>query len=259
MKLSFTTYQIGKNLDLDALLEMASASGCTGIEFRLESKDHGVEISCTEEERKVIRKKIEDKYLEVAGIGTGFRFQFTDPEERKTHIEGAKQACKLAYDLGCSRIRVFGNKIPEGVNAQDCSAWVAQSLAEVADYALPLGVDVLLEMHGHFNYWGYALPVIKMANRQNIGILYNCDDRDLVAGSVQETYERIAPYIRHIHLHGFHTTYPYLELFTLLLKDGYEGYASAEINGSPDAKNMMMLYGACFRALRKAAELSLRG
>ncbi|HBQ63601.1 MAG TPA: hypothetical protein DD727_01470 [Clostridiales bacterium] len=278
MKLTFTTFQIGQGLSLDELIDVARVSGCTGIEFRLTDSyrrgaehantgeklgdyqhvyTHGVEISASAEQRRAIRRKMEDHYLEFTDIATGSMFHFTDPDERRRHIEGAREACRLAADLGCPRIRVFGNVIPEGVDAAECIGWVAESLAEVADTAAPLGVEVLLEMHGQFNYPGYALAVLKKADRPNIGLLYNCDPRDAVCGSVRETYSRVSPYIRHVHLHDLENGYPYLELFRLLLRDGYKGYVSAEIGASSEPQKYMKLYGACFRALRAAAELSL--
>ncbi|MCK9252634.1 MAG: sugar phosphate isomerase/epimerase [Clostridiales bacterium] len=263
MKITFTTFQIGSEMTLDELIDLAHATGCAGIELRVsdnykrgaehvnkgEKPDayqhaykHGVEITCTDEERRLIRRKIEDNYLEIVSITTGFMFHYTNQEDRIKNIAGAKEACKLAYDLGCKRIRVFGNIIPDGVNAQDCVDYVTAAVTEVADFALPLGVDVMLEMHGQYNYWGYSLAVMEQANRTNMGLLYNCDKRDLVGGSMRETFGRVKKYVRHVHMHEICDSYPYQQLFEELVNMDYQGYVSAEIKPSSDPVRVLSLY-----------------
>lgn len=255
MKLSFTTLSIARDLDLDNTIEMAKAAGCAGIEFRIsQGQKHGVELETTKEQRCIIRRKMEDAYLETVSIATGCMFHFVDEKIRRENIEGAKMAAELAHDLSCKYIRVFGNDIPEDVNAQKCVAYVAEALSEVAGYAAPLGVDVLLEMHGKFNFWGYVIEAVKLTGKANVGILYNCDNRDIVKDSVIETYERIAPFMRHVHMHELDSPiFPYMQLFSLLIRDGYTGYLSAEIAYNPDPKRFMSLYGTLYRKLVQLA------
>lgn len=232
MKLSFTSYLMAKDLNLDQSFELAKLSGCAGVEFRTGDPSfykHGVEVELTAEERRKIRRRAEDDYLEISCIASGCRFESPDIKIRQENIELAKENVKLAYDLGCPNVRVFGNDVPEGVNAQDCVEYVTESIAEVGEFADNLGINVLLEMHDDFNYWGYALPVVKSIDKPNVGILYNCDLRDLIFGSMIETFERVKKYVRHVHMHDLDHGYPYLQLFQELYKMGYEGYLSAEI------------------------------
>lgn len=258
MKFSYTTYAIGKDLDFEDCIKLAHAGGCAGIEFRINDLDsdspghrHGVQLDLQADERMQIRRRMEDEYLEIVQICTGFRFEYADEALRRRHIEGAQMAVDLAADLNAPFIRVFGNNIPKGVNAGDCTRWVGGALSNVADYALQKGIYILLEMHGQFNFWGYALGALDSAKRDNVGILYNCDKRDLVGGSVLPTYERVAAHIRHVHLHNFEDDFPYQELFFLLNRDGYTGYVSAEIQPSQDPLRVMALTGALYRALQK--------
>jgi sugar phosphate isomerase/epimerase len=243
MKLSFTSVSIGKGLDLNRCIDYAVKSGCAGIEFRTGGNfEHGIELTLTEEQRKEVRRKFEDRYLEVSCLNTKYQFHYTDIEERRKNIEGAKNEVKLAYDLGCKRIRVFGNVIPDGINAQECVSYVSDAVAEVADYALQFGIEVLLEMHGQFNYWGYALAAVEKANRPNLGILYNSDKRDIVGGSIRETFNRVKKYVRHVHMHDICDAYPYDQLFEELVSMGYEGYVSAEISASSDPERVLCLH-----------------
>jgi sugar phosphate isomerase/epimerase len=250
MKLSYTTYRIGAKLNFDESVELALVTGCAGIEFRTGNIfPHGVELSLTSEQRKEKRRIIEDKYLEVSCLNSQYELHNPDAGERAKIVENIGRMSELAADLGCPFVRVFGNIIPEGVNAQDCVRYVGEALGKAADLAAPYGVDILLEMHGQFNYWGYALPAVKYADRQNAGILYNCDMRDLVGGSMSETFSRVKGYVRHVHMHDFADGYPYRQLFDELVRMGYEGYVSAEIADSSEPVRVLRLHNECARSM----------
>jgi sugar phosphate isomerase/epimerase len=256
MKLSYTTWRIGAELDFDKSVELALATGCAGIEFRTGGLfPHGIETSLTAEQRKEKRRLFEDKYLEVSCLNSQFMMHDPDPAERTKIVEGIGQMAELAADLGCPSVRVFGNIIPDGVNAQDCVKYVGETLGKAADIAAPFSVDILIEMHGQFNFWGYTLAALKYANKPNTGILYNCDTRDLVGGSARETFLRVKDFVRHIHMHDLDRSYPYLQLFEELVRMDYDGYVSAEISGSSDPTAVLKLHNICVRTLYDLARL----
>jgi sugar phosphate isomerase/epimerase len=250
MKLSLLTYSMARTWDLERIIKAAHDFGFAGIELRAEAGHaHGVELERTAAERRAIRDRIEDAYLEVAGVGTSCRYDSPDPAQRRAMIERSKQYIQLAADVGAGMIRVFGNDMPAGVNREDCIAYVAESLHELGEFAEPYGVDVLLEMHGQFNYWGFALPAVQAANHPNVALVYNCDPRDLVAGSVASTYSRVCNWIRHVHMHEFVGPFPYPELFALLKADGYTGYLSSEVEQEiPTPEHFLGTYANLFRA-----------
>lgn len=251
MKLSLLTHRIAHGWDLPTIIEVSQRLGFAGVEFRVEEKgsQHGVELERTAAERREIRERIEDAYLEVAGIGTGSRLDSPDPARRREVMDHLKRYVELASDLGCGRIRIFGNDIPEGVARHDCVAYVGESLRELAEFADPAGVDVLLEMHGQFNYWGFARDAVVAADHPRAGILYNCDRLDMVGGSVRPTYRRVRKWIRHVHMHDLASGYPYAELFALLAEDGYDGYLSPELpKENPTPERYLALYTALFNA-----------
>ena len=170
MKFCYTTYAIGKDSDLEECIQLAHAGGCAGIEFRINDLTgdtpghrHGIQIDLSEDARQIIRRRMEDEYLEIVQICTGFRFESPDIAIREGHIEGARRAVDLAADLNSPFIRVFGNQIPSDAAARDCIRWVGDALAQIGDYALDKNVTVLLEMHGQFNLWSYALDALKTA------------------------------------------------------------------------------------------------
>jgi len=256
MKQTFTTYEIGATLTYEELLATAKECGFAGVEFRTgHVHAHGIEIDMTPEERLRARRAAEDMYLEVSCLNTPCSFH--DKKTYAENIEEAKREAVLAHDLGCGRIRVFGNVIPDGEDAESCVARVAEALKDVAAYAEPLEVDILLEMHGQFNFWGYCVPAVRAAGMPNVGLMYNCDSRDLVGGSVRETFGRVKQYVRHVHLRNIESDFPFLELFRELLKMDYDGYVSAEITASPDAKRVLKMHSLCVNTLFALAEKTL--
>jgi len=258
MKLTFTSYQIGTTQGYKELFELAKKTGYAGVEFRTGNvHNHGIEIGMTSAQRIEARRFAEDMYMEVSCLNTGLMFHKSG-DELKKEIEDGKALSKLASDLGCRRIRIFGNIIPDGMNAQECVENVASAIKQVAEFAAELDVDVLLEMHAQFNFWGYALPVVEKIGMPNVGLLYNCDNRDLCGPSMRETFSRVRQYIRHVHLHDLDSGYPYLQLFEELYKMDYEGYVSGEIRGSSDPERVLSLYAIAVRNFIELAKYTAR-
>ncbi|MFH1086315.1 MAG: sugar phosphate isomerase/epimerase family protein [Chloroflexota bacterium] len=250
MKLSLLTYLIAKSWDLDHILKMARRCGFAGIELRTEAGHaHGVELERTPAERRAIRDRVEDAYLELVGLGTGCRYESPNPAERQAMVDRTKRYIELANDLGSTRVRVFGNIIPAGVRRDDCVGWVGESLRTLGEFGESLGVDVLLEMHGQFNYYGFARAAVEIADHPNVALVYNCDTRDMVGGSVAAVYSQVRDLIRHVHMHEFLGPYPYPELIGLLDADGYDGYFSSEIEVErPTPEHYLAVYASLFRA-----------
>jgi sugar phosphate isomerase/epimerase len=251
VKLSLLTYNLAREWDLTKLAVVARVNGFAGLEFRAEAgHQHGVELERTADERRAIRDRLEDAYLEAVCIGTGCRYESPDLAQRQAMIDRTKRFVELAHDIGCRRVRVFGNNIPAGVRRDDCVSYVAESLRALGEFASEYGVDVLLEMHGQFNYWGFARTAVDLANHPRVALVYNCDRKDLVAGSVATTYGQVRQHVRHVHLHELTSGFPYPELFALLRADGYDGYLSSEVEAA-DALSREQ-YFATYAALIRA-------
>jgi sugar phosphate isomerase/epimerase len=248
MKLSIMSYLIAKDWDLPTYLEVARRCGCEGVEFRVElGHKHGVELERTARERRAILRKCTKAAVAVACVATGCRFHFPEAEKRTEQVALAKQYVQLAADLGSPRIRVFGNDLPPEVERRRVVGFVGNALREIAEFADPLGVDVLLEMHGDFNDWRAATLAVKWANHPRAGIVYNCDQRDIVDGSVRQCFEAVRHLLRHVHYHSLLVDYPYKELLGLLRGMGYQGYLSAELPASTDPETVMGLTAALMR------------
>ena len=253
MKLSLLTYQMARGWELAKIIDVAKTGGFAGIEFRVAAGHrHGVELEATPAQRRAIRDQVQDAYLAVAALGTGSRFDTPDARRREEVVEQTKRYVELAAEVGSGRIRVFGNDMPKGDAAPDRAevlCYVGEALHELAVFAEPFGVDVLLEMHGQFNYWGFARQAAEHAAHARVGLVYNCDRRDLVGGSVAATYSEVRHLVRHIHMHRLTDGFPYAELFRLLVRDGYTGYLSSEVEQEvPPPEEYLALYAALCRA-----------
>ncbi len=250
MKLSIDTYVICGDMELEKLIDVAKSNGYVGIEFRAESgQKHGVEPETSKAQRQEVKRKMADAGMATSCISTSVRYESPDRAERVKNIERAKQFAELAADIGCGRIRTFGNNFPQGVEKAEVIKYVGESLREVAEFSEGCGVDILLEMHGHFYYWEYCLNAVKIADHPNVAINYNSYKRDIVDCSVEQTYRHVADYLRHVHMHELpDLTFPYKELYQLLKDDGYDGYMSLELGYSGgDPEMVMKLYAALYR------------
>jgi sugar phosphate isomerase/epimerase len=252
MKLSLDTYAIGTDLTLRDLLELLPANGFDGVEFRCEANQkHGVEPEIDQAGRRRIRALLEQAGIEVACLSTSQRFESPDPLARQAVVERVKQFIDLAADLGCGRIRTFGNDFPPGVPRQQVIQYVGEALRECGKYAEGKGVDVLLEMHGQFYYWEYCLGAVQIADHPNVAINYNCDQRDLVDGSVAFTFGQVKEHVRHVHLHELENPdFPYKELFGLLKEMNYGGFCSLEEGYREGGeRKVIALYAALYREI----------
>ncbi len=248
MKLSLLTYNIAREWDLEKIIEVCKKWGYAGVEFRTNAgHKHGVELSTSKEERKEIKERLEDAYLEAVGLGTSCRFEYSDVSKRRENIEDAKRYVELAADIDSQKIRVFGNKFEEGADKEETIKWVGEALNELNEFSKPYNVEVLLEMHGDFNFWKYAKKAVEYSKIPDLGLVYNCSPLDKVGDSIRATYNQVRHLIRHVHMHSFLRPYPYKEFLQLLKDDGYEGFLSAEIDEkSTDAETVAGYYAKLY-------------
>lgn len=252
MKLSLLSFNIGKDMDLPTLLQSARKHGFAGIELRMQlGHKHGVEVNLSAAERQAVRDQFDDALVEISGLTTSNRFEYPDQKERAKSVAEVKGYLDLAAELDAHRVRVFGNDMPKdaGVNRSDVLKYVGDCLRELGEHAEGSGIEVNLEMHGQFNWWRYALRAVEHADHELVGIVYNCDPRDVVGGSVSETLSEVLLWTKHVHMHELSATdYPYREFLGIMREWGYDGYLSAEIQDSPDPDRVLGYYSALYRA-----------
>ncbi len=250
MKLSLLTYLLGKDMTLDELFNVTRRNRIDGLELRAElGHQHGVELTLDAAARAAVKERFADSGVTFACLATSCKFESPDEATRQAEIDRAKSYCDLAADCGAPRIRVFGNAIPQGCDPDDVVEWVGVSLRQIAEHAEARSVDVCLEMHGDFYWWEYALDAVQIADHPRIGIVHNCDPREMSFGPIAAFYEPVRDYIRHVHMHDIESDYPYTALFGMLKRDGYGGFLSLESSASSDPVRVIGLSAALWREM----------
>lgn len=249
LQLGTITYNIAKDWDLPTLLQKLEALKFEGVELRTTHK-HGVEVGLTADQRREVRKMFEDSPVELAGLGSAFEYQATDPAVVRQNIEGTKEYVRLAHDVGAPGVKVRPNGIPKGADLDATLRQIGRALHEVGEDATGFGVEIRLEVHGGTTQ---LLPniakIMQYADHPNVYVCWNSNPTDVVDGSIRETFAMVADKIREVHLRDlFDEAYPWRDLFALLTKQGYTGYTLAEIPDSPDPERVLRYFRALWLA-----------
>lgn len=248
MKLSLLTYLLGKDMSLEELLHVAVSCRIPGLEFRAEAGHrHGVELERTAAERAEIRDRCRQAGIAISCVATGCKFEYPEADKRQEDIDRAKRYLDLAAEIGAPRIRVFGNAFPEGISHAEVVENVGRALREIAEHGADRDVDVCLEMHGDFYWWEDALNAVRIADHPRVGIVHNCDPREMRFGPISSFYEPVKTYVRHVHLHDLENGYPYKAFLGLLKRDGYSGFLSLEAGASEEPRRVIAIYAELFR------------
>ena len=139
-----------------------------------------------------------------------------------------------------------GDAPPDG---RRCCTTSATRCASSPSSPIPTGVDVLLEMHGQFNYWGFARAAVELAAHPRVGLVYNCDCATSSAARSPRPTSACVTWYATSTCTPLRGGFPYPELFGLLVRDGYAGYLSSEIDEpQPTAQDYLVMYAHLFRA-----------
>ena len=263
MKWSLNTYRVCQDWELDRIIEVAEATGFQGIEFLMDyQQKHGIEWDASPEHRKMVKQKMDASELEFASLTSCVTFHSLDEDERKESVRRAKKTIDMANEFGCKHVRVLGDRLPEDdAGRSKVITNIGNCLGELGSYASDYGIEVSIEMHGSFSDPELALRLIKVADKENVGFVFNSQFRvgatsgwSLPEGaeSMEPLYDMIAEYITMIHTHQMDDPKQfgyYKEMFDLLKEDGYNGYISYEgAYVGPDPEKVLNLYTALFKA-----------
>ena len=249
MALGTITYNIAKDWDLPTILKKLEALKYEGVELRT-THAHKVEVNLNAEQRREVRKRFEDSPVELAGLGSAFEFQSSDPAVVKANIAGTKEYVRLAHDIGAPGVKVRPNGLPKGSDPEAVYRQIGEALAEVGEDAEGFGVEIRLEVHGAITgLVPNVAKIMKYANHPNVFVCWNSNPTDVVNGSIKENFALVADKIREVHLRDlFDETYPWAELFALLQSKNYTGYTLAEIPESSDPERVLKYFRALWLA-----------
>ncbi|MFA6108319.1 MAG: sugar phosphate isomerase/epimerase family protein [Candidatus Latescibacterota bacterium] len=239
MKIAFMTFSTPQ-LTLGETLAAAARLGYDGIEPRVGAGHrHGLEYDAPTALRAEAVRRAVDAGVAYACVATSC--QFANPATAAGHLEDGRRAIRLAADLSAPCIRVFGGPLAEGAARQDGIGSVAASLAALAEEARTAGVTVCMETHDDWCDPRHVAAVMRQAGQAAIAV--NWDVMHPVRtrlASVDESFEILRPWIRHLHVHDGAAEEP-LHMVPLgtgmidtrraverLAEVGYDGYLSGE-------------------------------
>ncbi len=251
-RLGCLTYNLLKDYDLETIIKLLEDAGYESVGLRTGHK-HGVEPSLGPAERAKVRERFEHSKVKLADLGSDCQFHSPDAAVRKQQVEIGKQFVDLAKDVGAPGIRVFPNKLPKEVAREVTIRNIASSVRELGDYGAKQGVEIWLEIHGERTADPKLIAeVMQAARHPQVGAIWNCNDEEVVNGSIRGNFEAVKSWIRHVHLHELTDSYPYREFFTLLRASGYNRYTMCEVEeGSPQPERFLRWYKALWTELNR--------
>lgn len=255
IQLGTVTYNIAKDWDLPTILKRLEALKYQGVELRT-THAHKVEVDLTKEQRQEVKKRFADSPVELAGLGSAFEYQATDPAVVRKNIEGTKEYVRLAHDIGSPGVKVRPNGIPRGADLDATLRRIGDALHQVGEDAAGFGVEIRVEVHGGVTQ---ELPnfakILAYADHPNVYCCWNSNPTDVKNGSIREHFALVAPKIREVHLRDLYDEqYPWRELFALLSAQGYQGYTLAEIPESSDPERVLRYFRALWLAYQPKSQ-----
>ncbi len=249
LHLGIVTYNIAKDWDLPTILKKLEALNFQGVELRT-SHAHKVEVNLSTAQRAEIKKMFEDSPVELAGLGSAFEYQSTNPAEVAKNIEGTKEYVRLAHDLGAPGVKVRPNGIPRGADLDATLRQIGKALNQVGEDAQGFGVEIRVEVHGGTTQLVPNLAkIIKYADHPNVFVCWNSNPTDVVDGSIKENFALVADKIREVHLRDLtDEQYPWRDLFALLTAQNFNGYTLAEIGESTDPERVLRYFRSLWLA-----------
>jgi sugar phosphate isomerase/epimerase len=227
MKISFCTYRIGQDWNLEKLAKVAKTAGYDGVEPRTDGgHKHGLSVGFGSEPRtpdkeiKNALKLFRNAGVSFASIATGVRFSSADQNERDRSIEEAKEYIRLADQLGAKVIRLFGGRLPPTVRRVEAVNYISECLNEVGKFARDYDVSPLIEQHDHWTHTPDLCDIMEKVKEKKVGVLWNNSRID------DQSFKLLKNHLKHFHIHDIDPVL--METMRLLKSINYEGYFSLE-------------------------------
>ncbi|MBT3385359.1 MAG: sugar phosphate isomerase/epimerase [Prolixibacteraceae bacterium] len=238
MKLGLVTYLWAKDWDIPTIIKNCTEANILGVELRVQHA-HGVNFGMSAAERLEVKKQFDDSPIEIVGMGTNEEYHSADPAKVKEAIENTKKWLQLSKDIGASGVKVKPNAFPAGVAKEKTLEQIGKALNELGNYALDMGQQIRLEVHGRETQ---ELPNIKtiMDYVENNGstVCWNCNDQDLNGEGLEYNFDLVKDRFGDIcHVRELNVgEYPYQQLMDLFVGIDYQGWVLLECRTNPDDK-----------------------
>jgi sugar phosphate isomerase/epimerase len=139
--------------------------------------------------------------LVISDLGASAHMHEKDPAARAKQLDEGRRFIDLAHALGVKYVRMFGDKMPEGESRDDVLRRVVDGFREMAAYAKPAGVVVIIESHGDFTRSKDLEEILTSVNSDAFALLWDAHHTFVTAGEQPaDTYAKLGRWIRHTHL-----------------------------------------------------------
>jgi sugar phosphate isomerase/epimerase len=182
------------------ILDFASAHGFAAIELRglLGELDLPSLPEFAPEKIRERQRELVDHGLKIACVSSSAELHHADSSRAK-QLDDARRFIDLAHALGAPCVRVFGNKLENP--REETIKRVATGMRELAAYAEPRNVSVLLESHGDFVDSDTLKQVMMGANSAHAALLWDAHHTFVDGHEDPEfTWRELGLWIRHTHL-----------------------------------------------------------
>lgn len=138
--------------------------------------------------------------LTISDLGASAQMHEPDPVKRAKHMDEARRFIDLAHQLKTPYVRVFPNQFIKGEDHQVTFNRISSGLRELGEYAKGSGVSVIIESHGEFTHAADVSAILKGANMDNVGFLWDAHHTCVSGEKPEETYKVLGKFVRHTHL-----------------------------------------------------------
>ncbi|HET7291035.1 MAG TPA: sugar phosphate isomerase/epimerase family protein [Vicinamibacteria bacterium] len=176
--------------------------------------------------------------LAISDLGASATMHEKDAAARRKHLEDGRRFIDLAHALGVPYVRMFGDRLPPDEPREDVMKRIVDGFREMAEYARPAGVVVLVETHGDFTRSGELAEILARVESPGFALLWDAH-HTYVTGRERpaQTHAALGSWVRHTHLkdsraEGDGRKYvltgtgevPVQEQVAVLARAGYAGY-----------------------------------
>ena len=222
------------------VLEQADRLGYAGIELRGIQGDMDLtkRPELTGDGLKRTRRDLEARGIVVTDLGASAHMHEKDPALRTAQLDEGRRFIDLAHALGVPYVRMFGDKMPPDEPKEDALKRIVDGFQQMAAYAKPAGVTVLIESHGDFTNSPDLLTILDGVGSPAFALLWDAHHTFVAGGEAPaDAYKQLGRYMRHTHLkdskpegndHRYVLTgtgvVPVKEQVRVLATNGYKGF-----------------------------------
>jgi sugar phosphate isomerase/epimerase len=185
------------------ILETADRLGYAGIELRGIAGEmdlpkvpelQGTRLAGT-------KKDLAALGIVISDLGASAHMHEKEKAAREKELDEGRRFIDLAHLLGVPYVRMFGDKLPPEEAKEEVMKRIVEGFQQMATYAKPAGVTVLIESHGDFTHSDDLVQILTRVGSPQFALLWDAH-HSFAAGKEQpaDTYAKLGKWIRHTHL-----------------------------------------------------------